>query len=175
PRRGAFVASIDNDAIADIFNIRALHLGLAARYAALMAGPEALDEIDDRIAVMERLAEIEDMSPIDFAVASGRAGSAIGRAAGSMVLKSVLVDFAEGMFWDLIWREHLVDFLTPERRREVTVKWRHAAALIRAGDGVAAEIALRDLLHENRDIAFARLSLPGSAPPDRRRMIRAAE
>jgi DNA-binding GntR family transcriptional regulator len=173
PRRGAFVGRIDNDAIADIFNIRAVNLGLAARYAATMASDEALAEIDDRISALERLAEEAEVEPVEFALASGRAGAAIGRAAGSAVLKTLLVAFAEGMFWSLIWRAHRIDFLTRERRREVAVQWRHVMSLLRAGDGPGAEGALRDLLHENRDKAFERFGLPGSPPPDPRRMIRA--
>lgn len=173
PRRGAFVARIDNDAIADIFNIRAANLGLAARYAATMASHEALMEIEARVSALEQLARIEDVDPVEFALASGRAGAAIGRAAGSPILKSVLVAFAEGMFWGLIWREHRIDFLTVDRRVEVAAKWRHVMGLLNARDGAGAETALRDLLHENRDKAFDRLRLPGSPAPDPRRMIRA--
>ncbi|MEC9431719.1 MAG: GntR family transcriptional regulator [Pseudomonadota bacterium] len=172
PRRGAFVAPIDNDMVADTFNVRAALLGLAARYAAALGEPEDFVKIEERVKRLEALADDVGADPLTCALASARVGAAVGRASRSALLKSMLVAFAEGTLWGLIWREHQVDFLTQARRREAASGWRGALDLIRARDGAAAEAAVRDLLHDNRDRTLASFSIPGAPPADPRRQVR---
>lgn len=175
PRRGAFVASIDNDMVADTFNVRAALLGLAARYAAALGEPEDFEQIEDRVQRLEALTDDAGADPLTCALASARVGAAIGRASRSALMKSMLVSFAEGTLWGLIWREHQVDYQTAARRREAAAGWRRALDLIRARDGAAAEAAVRDLLHDNRDRTLKVFSIPGAPPADPRRQVRVTE
>lgn len=171
PRRGAFVAKIDNNAICDMFNVMAHLMGLAARYCALVASAEGLAEIDQRISAIESLSNEPDCDPVSFALASGRAGAALGRICGSVVLGRSLADAMNQTFWYLIFREHALDYLSIERRQAVAVHWRAISDFIHGSDALAAERSARELLYENRNETLKRLSIPGSAPLDEKLLI----
>jgi DNA-binding GntR family transcriptional regulator len=172
PRRGTFVAQIDNDFLCDLFNIRASIVGLSARYCARMADAAGIAEIGERVDALARLAGEPDCDPRRFALGNGRIGAALGRNCGSFVLKMTMIEGNNGVVWAILFREHVVDYITPARRTQVVDHWREILDCIRAGDAEGAETSTRALMLENRDQALSRLTIPGSLPVDPRRAFR---
>jgi DNA-binding GntR family transcriptional regulator len=171
PRRGTFVALIDNDFLCDLFNIRAALVALSAAYCAMLATETGREEIADRVVALERLTEDPDCDPRRFALGNGRIGAALGRNCGSFALKASLVEGNNGIVWAIIFREHIVDYVTPMRRDRVVAQWRAVLDCIFSQDPESAESGAREILLENRDEVLSRLSIPGASPPDRRRLL----
>jgi DNA-binding GntR family transcriptional regulator len=158
PRRGAFAVEISLDSIADVFNIRAVLLGLAAHSLALRADVKtASAAFAARTTELKALALVRSTEPLVFAHATGRAGWALYRECGNPQLIKALNDQSRGSLWGLIWREHTLDFLTCERRRDAAADWTAAAKAVASGNGVKAEMLVRKVLFESRDGAMMTL------------------
>jgi len=157
PRRGAYVVDISLDTIADLFNIRAALLGLAARCFARRPVPEGLAELCERAAAVQALAGALDTPVIAFTRAIGRMGTSLYRHCGNGHLTRMLQAQAEGSLWGLIWRERPLDFATPERRRAAADDWSAIVAAIQAGRDGEAERLTRKALFDSRDSALALL------------------
>jgi len=155
PRRGAFVVDITLDAIADLFNMRAVLLGLAAR--CLAARGEGADKTIAHATTLRTLAARDDTDPVSFALATGRTGGAMYRRCANAQLIRALDHQNQGSLWGLIWRERPLDFVTAERRRQTARDWTDAGLAIRSGDGVAAERIVRKALFDSRDGALETL------------------
>jgi DNA-binding GntR family transcriptional regulator len=158
PRRGAFAVDISLDSIADVFNIRAVLLGLAARNLALRSDVKAASAaFAARATELKELAAIRSTDPLTFAHAAGRAGGAMYRNCGNAQLIKTLAVQTRGSLWGLIWREHTLDFLTHDRRRDAAADWCAAARAVATGNGVKAETIVRKALFESRDGAMLTL------------------
>ena len=117
PRRGAFVIGVTMDAIADIFNIRAVLLGLAAHSLAKL--PERtcarIADLLERVARMwgrwPRLRNVDAVHGSRRRWAGTAAPSSV--SCGNAHLTRILREEAAGSLWGHLWREHTLDFLTP--------------------------------------------------------------
>jgi DNA-binding GntR family transcriptional regulator len=173
PRRGAWVVDITLDAIADIFNIRAALLGLAARnVAARSDAPDAIAEMLGHTADLRAQAAIDDVDPVAFALAVGRTGGIMYRQCATPQLIRMLRDQNQGSLWGLIWRERPLDFFTSERRRETAQDWSDIATAIAARDGARAERMVRKALYDSRDGAMATLKVLRGETVDPAKLIR---
>lgn len=157
PRRGAYVVDVSLDAIADIFNIRAALLGLAARCFARQPPPEGVQEIAERAEMVRALASDPDTDPAAFALATGRTGRSLYRYCGNAHLVWMLHSQSQGSLWGLIWRERPPDFLSAARRAETAADWMAIATAVRDGNELAAERITRKALFDSRDNALAAL------------------
>jgi len=158
PRRGAFAVEVSLDSIADVFNIRGVLLGLAARNLALHADVKTASiDFIARANELNDLAAIRATDPLVFAHAAGRTGAAVYRACGNAPLIKMLRDQSRCSLWGLIWREHTLDFLTVERRRASASEWVAAARAVASGNGIKAEAIVRKALFESRDGAMMTL------------------
>jgi DNA-binding GntR family transcriptional regulator len=158
PRRGAFVIGVTLDAIADIFNIRAVLLGLAAHSLAKLPKaqrPEA--ELLQLVAQVRTLAGFRGVEAVQFAQAVGRIGRTIFNSCGNAHLGRILREEAAGSLWGYLWREHTLDFLTPRRRNTAAADWTALVDAIVAGDGVRAAAITRKALFDSRDSAIETL------------------
>lgn len=172
PRRGAFAVEISLDSIADVFNIRGVLLGLAARNLALREDVKtASAEFVARASELNDLAAVRTTDPLDFAHAAGRAGAAVYSACGNAPLLKTLRDQSRGSLWGLMWREHTLDFLTFERRRAAAADWMAAAKAVASGNGVKAEAIVRKALFESRDGAMLTLRKLRSGDVDASKFI----
>src|SRR5204863_9798445 len=79
PRRGAYVVEPSLDTIIDLFNTRAVLMGLAARYFASMATTEARKELQIAIDHLTGLGEASDATAHDYIRATTRIGRTIAR------------------------------------------------------------------------------------------------
>jgi len=158
PRRGAFVIGVTMDAIADIFNIRAVLLGLAAHSLAKLPKnlrPEA--DLLERVAHVRTLAASRNVDAVQFAQALGRIGRTIFDSCGNAHLTRILREEAAGSLWGHLWREHTLDFLTPRRRSVAAADWTLLVDVISAGDGSRAAAITRKALFDSRDAAIETL------------------
>ncbi|MBV9834309.1 MAG: GntR family transcriptional regulator [Alphaproteobacteria bacterium] len=173
PRRGAWVVDITLDAIADIFNIRAVLLGLAARnVAARPDAPEAIAEMLSHCSGLRVQAARDDVDPVAFALAVGRTGGIMYRQCATPHLIRMLRDQNQGSLWGLIWRERPLDFFTAERRRETAQDWSDIAQAIAQRDGARAERVVRKALYDSRDGAMATLKVLRGETVDPAKFIR---
>lgn len=153
PRRGAFVIGVTIDGICDIFNIRAVLLGLAAHsFAKLPAGERPMEDLNDRMDQVRALAG-RDVEPQIFAHATGRLGRAIFAGCGNPYLTRILREEAAGSLWTHLWREHTLDYHTHERRTAAVTDWSDTVAAIAASDGERASHITRKVLFDSRDAA----------------------
>lgn len=152
PRRGAYAIEVTLDAIADMFNIRAALLGLAANNLALR-----FDAKDDWAKVSLRSAAVYELSnkntvdPVEFTFAVARAGSAIWRSCGNGLLMKMMQEQDDGSLWGLMWREYSLDFRNIDRRRAAANSWVAAAKAISSGNGSKAEQIVKNAIYESRD------------------------
>ncbi|MGE0421839.1 MAG: GntR family transcriptional regulator [Reyranellaceae bacterium] len=173
PRRGAWVVDITLDAIADIFNIRAALLGLAARnVAARPDAPDAVTEMVSHCAALRAQASLEGIDPVAFALAVGRTGGIMYRQCAAPHLIRMLRDQNQGSLWGLIWRERPLDFFTTARRRQTARDWSDIARAIAARDGARAERLVRKALFDSRDGAMATLKKLRGEAVDPAKLIR---
>lgn len=151
PRRGAYAVPLSLDLLADMFNIRARLLGLAACYLARSRPPAGLADLKARAEALTAAADDPGIGSMDFAMANGRLGAALYRHCGSDYLATFLRDQGDRSIWGLIWRQRPLDFLTPERRRESAAIWAEASRAIHSGDEAAAEQAVHEIMYTSRD------------------------
>ncbi len=173
PRRGAYVVDITIDAIADVFNIRAALMGLAARcFAARADADSAAAEMKTHADGLHTVAELADANPVAFALAVGRTGGAMYKACGNAGLVRLLGQQNRGSLWGLIWRERPLDFLTPQRRAETAQQWSSLQQAIAVHDGAAAERMARRALFDSRDHALRSLAVLRGDPVDPSKLLR---
>jgi DNA-binding GntR family transcriptional regulator len=171
PRRGAYVVDLSIDAIADVFNVRAALMGLAARSLARREDPEARALLHARVDEMAAAARPGGADPVRFARLVGRCGMVVAWNCGNSSLTHLLTHQGENSLWGLIWRERALDFTTPARRRESVEDWRALAAAIDARRDAEAELLFRRILFRSRDAAIATLRKLRGETVDRARLI----
>lgn len=173
PRRGAFVIEVTLDAVADIFNIRAVLLGLAAQSLAFLPAAERPDQqLRNRLAEVRALGAAKDVDPVAFGQALGRVGNVIYHACNNTQLKMILHEEATGSVWRHLWRERALDFTTRKRRDDSVADWTALVEAIVAGNGAAASLAMRKALFDSRDEALATLQRLRGEKVERWRFIR---
>jgi DNA-binding GntR family transcriptional regulator len=154
PRKGTYVAGQSLDAIAELFNMRAVLIALAGRYVARRHASEAIDALRERIAALDALAQQDDATPFAMAREAAHIGDVIMRHCGAESLRRMLSEQAAGSDWRLIWQRRALDFQTPARRRAYAADCRRVLELIEAGEDDAVERLLRKILFESRAIVL---------------------
>jgi DNA-binding GntR family transcriptional regulator len=148
-RRGYFVASITRDDVRDHYAVYGAVAGLAARRAARRMTPEAIAELTDLVAQMERTDRDADQAELNF-----RFHRAINLAGGSRRLAAVLrnlVDTIPGGFF-----EGATDW--PEQARQ---HHRGILEALRKGDADAAAKLVEEHLEASGDYAVMLLERAG--------------
>ncbi|WP_439572936.1 GntR family transcriptional regulator [Phreatobacter sp.] len=171
PRRGAYAVPLSLDLLADMFNIRARLLGLAACYLARSRPPAGLSDLKTRAEALVAAVDDPDIGSMEFAMANGRLGAALYRHCGSDYLADFLRDQGDRSIWGLIWRQRPLDFLTTERRRESATIWTEASLAIHDGNEAAAERAVQAIMYTSRDQVIATLGQVRSETVSRHKLI----
>ena len=173
PRRGAFVVELSLNTLIDLFNTRAVLLGLAARYFATVGSAEAKERLAHAIASLRRLGEAPDCDPIAFAIETGRVGAVIFRNCGSHSLSSLIEHQIDASVWGTLWRHEVLDFLTRERRLSAVGDYTVLREAIEQRDGDRADLVMRRIVTTARENAIAALSRIRAETYDERRLLRA--
>jgi DNA-binding GntR family transcriptional regulator len=145
PRFGARVAEFSREDVADLFELRAALLGVAAGRCARLSAPTTLAELRDLTARMERLAADPATDPQAFSACSVRAQALLVGGCGNRHLPDAYERLAGITAWQLI-RCQATSFLRADWRAESAADWRRLADRVAAGDAEGAEAAARLLL-----------------------------
>ncbi len=155
PRRGAFVADLSLDVVADIFNMRAVLMGLAVRLIARTDNGELLERMRERITELEALVDTDD--PLAFARATSRVGAVVALGCGSRPLRELLKAQVRHSPWGLLWRAMPLDFQSAPRRRAVVAEWCALVGALQRADEIEAERLQRRIHFNARDRAVEAL------------------
>jgi DNA-binding GntR family transcriptional regulator len=172
PRRGAYVVNITLDTIADVFNVRAALMGLAARDLARRKEIQFLADLRAGIADAKALAKTKATTPQHFARGIARLGGLVAERCGNHHLSRLLRDQLNHTLWGVIWRDRPLDFFTPRRQHAAVREWEAIAAAIEAGEEKSAELLVRRVFFTARDAAIGALQQTRSERVSRAGMIK---
>jgi DNA-binding GntR family transcriptional regulator len=148
PQRGAQVTRLSREELENLFEIRAVLLGLAGRDAARRFEPT------DRKALAARLGALGTAlgDPLEYARASAAMVDAVARLSGNVQLAHMIDGFAQR-----IGRYTRLGLQSVERRSRSLASWKKLVAALAARDQDAAESISRRLALENRDAALVEI------------------
>jgi len=149
PQRGARVTLLSRDEVLQLFEIRAVLVGLAAREVAQRTDAELVARLSPCLQALERTLS----DPQGYAAASAAAALEIAQASGNPRLADMIRSFAHQ-----IGRYARLGLVTQARRNRSLRNWRALFAAFRAGDAPTAESVQRLLADENRDAVLLALS-----------------
>lgn len=145
PRFGARIAEFSRDDVADLFELRAAMLAVAAGRCARLGEATRVAELNALVSRLGALAADPATDPQAFAASSIEAQTFLITWCGNRHLPGVYERLASMGAWQLI-RGRATGFLTPEQRQESAADWRSLADRIAKGDVEASERAARRLL-----------------------------
>lgn len=155
PRRGAVVTKLSIDEVRDIFEIRAVLIGLAARRVATMRDPVAVAEIRQRVNVLEEIAKADSSSVPDtaYVAAVQELNLHFSESTGSVRLTSMIYS----LFHQTL-RYSRLGLSTPERRLQSLTNWKKIAKFIEEGEADAAEAMAKQLVEDSKTQAMKMLA-----------------
>jgi DNA-binding GntR family transcriptional regulator len=170
PQRGAKITALSAAELNNLFEIRALLLGLASRHAAEHFVPEHEAELR---AAFESLNQACTQDANAYARASAAMVVLITQLSENVQLAELILGFASR-----IGRYARMGLLTSARRRRSLANWKTLVSAIKAGNGDLAEKTHRRLALENRDEAITVIRAreleqqkaaggPDQAPPEK--------
>lgn len=169
PQRGAQVTKLERRELEDLFEIRAVLLGLASRRVARDYPPEAAAVLAAGHARLKAAVG----SGAAYARASAELAADIARLSGNQQLADYLADFAQR-----IGRYARLGLATSERQARSLANWGRLLRAMAARDAEKAEAIHRRLSTENQEAALAELERRARDPkrlsPHLRRLERAA-
>jgi DNA-binding GntR family transcriptional regulator len=152
PRIGARVTGGSKDEVYELFEIRGVLLGLAARRVAETATEALLGEFSAMAARIEALATRSATRAAVFAEHSIAAQQFLMTASGSRSLADLYEQLSRLSAWRLI-RARAISFGTEARRRESATDWGRMRDALERRDPDAAEEAARSLIaHSGRAV-----------------------
>lgn len=171
PRRGAYVVEVSLDGLVDLFNMRAVLIGLAARYFAVMASDEARAKLENALAQLSAAGQDDETDPLSFIRATSRVGLIITRRCGSEALSRLIQHQNDASAWSALWQSGRIDFLTRERRLAATAQYLEMGEAIARKDGARAETIMRLMVMNSRESALTALAEARGQSFDARRML----
>jgi len=165
PRHGARVRMFDLGEIGNIFSIRAVLLGLAAREAVSRRAPDLIERLERHVRALARLARERDANPFEHATLSGEAQRTIYRRSGNPALAAMLEDLTGRAYWRMIWNEAPLDFTDRKRRAESARFWTALLKAAKAGNAAKAEGIARALIEASRQHTVAAVQAALAAAP----------
>lgn len=154
PRRGAIVTKLTVEEVQDVFEIRAIMVGLAARRLASNCQPDALAQLEQRISELPRLAESDSEDAARAYVAiSQELSFLLCAGTGSERLTSIVYSL-----FHLTLRYTRLGLSTKARRKESAKTWTALLDAIKAGDTETADRKAQSLVHCSRDMAVRLLT-----------------
>lgn len=148
PQRGAQVTKLSRKELEDLFEIRAVLLGLVSRRAALSCTPE----VERRLFAGYRALQTARDDATAYARASADLVSVLARSSGNQQLLDYILSFAQR-----IGRYSRLGLTTPARRRQSLANWQRLVRAIVARDGDTAEAMHRRLSTQNLAAGLAEL------------------
>lgn len=159
PNRGAVVRSHTPEDLDDLYQLRALLEGFAARRAAASVSPETIDAL---WASCERFSELRADTQLRELVKENLFfHSTIHEASGSPRLAAMVRKVIELPF---VYKSYV--WYSPDQRQISTHYHRQITRALEARDGERAELVMKEHVFEARDLLVAHLREQGSADVD---------
>ncbi|MBM3554440.1 MAG: GntR family transcriptional regulator [Alphaproteobacteria bacterium] len=171
PRRGGHVVDLSLEALADLFNLRAINMGLAARYLARFRDKAGLKALSQAVGAIAKAVREGVDDPVLFAQLIGRAGGGIAKHCGSFALIKQLRHQVHNSLWGLLWREKPLAYTTPASRRKALADWSALESAILGGRDQEAERLQREIHFDARDQALKTLRATRRETVDARREL----
>jgi DNA-binding GntR family transcriptional regulator len=149
PQRGAQVTQLSRRELENLFEIRAVLLGLAARDAA--RHHQASDQALLRTCLAELTAARGNAK--DYARSSAELVDCVARLSRNDQLAEMIAEFAQR-----IGRYTRLGLASRERREQSLANWRKLMRVVAAGDEQSSEAISRRLALENRDAALVEIA-----------------
>jgi DNA-binding GntR family transcriptional regulator len=173
PRRGAFVVEVSLNSLVDLFNTRAVLVGLAARYFANMASDDARGKLAHVLQRLTTVCAMPDTDSVSFVRVTSQISFLISRYCGSESLGRLIDHQNDGSAWGSLWQSGRIDFATRERRLTATADYLRMGGAIEARDGAEAEAIMRLMVMNSRESAVAVLAKNRGDTYDVRRLLTA--
>jgi DNA-binding GntR family transcriptional regulator len=154
--------------------MRAVLMGLATRYFAIMATDEARGELKEALSELARVAKAPETDSLAFTAVTSRISGLISHNCSSESLARLIEHQNDSSAWRSLWQSGRIDFETRERRREAAADYQEMGKAIEEHDGAAAEAGMRHLVMRARESAVAALSRIRGETYDERRLIGAS-
>jgi DNA-binding GntR family transcriptional regulator len=175
PRYGARVAALDVESFLELYEIRAVLLGLASARAAARAMPDELAKLDAKVRQLEQLAARDSTPATVYSQHAIDAQSAILAMSRGRWLGEIYEQISDLTLWRAVLRERALSFWTPERRRASSADYRRLAEAVASGNARTAESAARTLIDASADFIRNRLSARGGSGRARPATVQEAE
>jgi DNA-binding GntR family transcriptional regulator len=172
PRKGALVAGISLDSLVDLFNVRSVLMGLAARYFALMAAEDARLKLKQRLEDVCTAAQNPNIPPTEFVRMTRRVSMQVSSRCGCESLSRLIDHQNESSAWVSLWQSGRLDFHTQERRQKAALDYQALGRAIERRCGAKAEATMRAMIMISREQAMAVLAQGRREQFDERRLLR---
>ncbi|MBM3567429.1 MAG: GntR family transcriptional regulator [Alphaproteobacteria bacterium] len=157
-RRGAHVTQLGRDEVSDLFEVRIVLIGLAAKIIAENRNPDVVREIRRGVEQLGRL--VKDRAGTDSYVgAIYRLNLVLAEGSGNPYLGDMIFSLAHRTL-----RYARLGLSTEARRQQSVRTWRQVIAAIERGDADAARAQAEKLVRASRDMAVSLLPAPTSKP-----------
>lgn len=156
PRRGARVTNLTIQEVSDIFDIRAVLLGHAARLAARRKDPECLRVLKEGFAILAKNLDGRNDLDVHFRV-SARMNFALVERSGNEKLCEIVFHLARQ-----VARYTRLGLSTPERRADSVKTWRELIVLVENGMDDEADVLERQRVRQAQALAVKILGEPAA-------------
>lgn len=155
PRRGAVVTKLTVQEVEDVFEIRAMLLGIAGRRAANMQDKQLAAELRGRIEKLRGLLDLEESEDVTDAYLAEvqELNLLLCARTGSERLTSIIYSLLHQTM-----RYSRLGLSTNERRKQSVANWTRLIELIEKGDGKGAEEATQTLVERSKKMAVKLLT-----------------
>jgi DNA-binding GntR family transcriptional regulator len=164
PNRGATVRHYTPEEIRDVYGLRAVLEGYAARLAAQRVTPERVEALEESCDRFEVLCRGEDVPAL--IAENGLFHDAILDSAGVDQLVGMVRSVVE---LPLVYKSFL--WYSPEQRQMSTHYHRQILKGLRARDSERAELAMKEHVFEARDFLVVKLEEAGAGEPVEERLL----
>lgn len=151
PRRGAFVIGASVEMVADLFNIRAVLVGLTGRYFARYHTSEQFASYTERAEKLSSYANDPDADPVEVARLAGWAFVPAIEHCQAPALAHLLREQTETSLWGFIWRGKSLDFQTRDRRVAYARDYLAFTRMMQQRKDQDVDAMLRRMMFECRD------------------------
>jgi DNA-binding GntR family transcriptional regulator len=158
PRLGARVVEMSNEEVLELFQIRGVLLGLAARRAATEARESELAAFDRSVAALEALARREGTTATAYSNETLGTQQLLLAMSHSRWIGELYEQISNLTLWRTFVRKKAIAFVTAERRRGSAAGWRRLADALRKRDPQASESTAGAILEASGNFAYRALN-----------------
>ena len=156
PRKGARVTNLSFDEVAELFQIRGVLFGLAARLCAERDGDGHFQTFEGPYRAVQDFRPRASKDSSEYSEIAARLANAVVHECGNQRLRAMLDPLVLQ-----VQRYSQLGLSSVDRQSESIASWHQLLAAIRAHDGSAAELVAREMVRHTGAFAASRLDASG--------------